>query len=78
MKAAFGGGGRGMRVVDDEEGLATAFMSATREAVAAFGNGMVFIERYLRSPRHIEVQILGDSHGNMIHLCVARIPFINL
>jgi len=68
IKAAHGGGGRGIRVVNLESELADAFTSATREAVTAFGNGMCFIERYLKSPRHIEVQILGDQHGNMIHL----------
>lgn len=68
IKAAHGGGGRGIRVVTEPDELADAYVSATREAVSAFGNGMVFIERYLASPRHIEVQIVGDQHGNMIHL----------
>ena len=68
IKAAFGGGGRGMRVVRQMDELEAAFDGATREAVQAFGNGMCFIERYLASPRHIEVQIIGDKHGNIVHL----------
>jgi pyruvate carboxylase len=68
IKAAFGGGGRGMRVVDSEADLAGRFEEASREAAAAFGNGAVFLERYIRQPRHIEVQILGDRHGNVMHL----------
>jgi pyruvate carboxylase len=68
VKAAFGGGGRGMRVVDHAADLASRFEEATREAALAFGNGAVFIERYIRKPRHIEVQVLGDRHGNVLHL----------
>ena len=68
VKAAFGGGGRGMRVVTRGEDLGAALAGACREAAAAFGDGTVFCERYLDAPRHIEVQIFGDSHGNVVHL----------
>ncbi|EEP79907.1 pyruvate carboxylase [Uncinocarpus reesii 1704] len=68
IKAAFGGGGRGMRVVRDQESLRDAFERATSEAKAAFGNGTVFVERFLDKPKHIEVQLLGDNHGNVVHL----------
>ena len=68
IKAAFGGGGRGMRVVDSPDQLAARFDEASREAAAAFGNGAVFLERYIRNPRHIEVQVLGDRQGNVVHL----------
>jgi len=68
IKAAFGGGGRGMRVVRQMSELASSFDSAVREAEGAFGNGCVFIEKYILSPRHIEVQVMGDKHGNIVHL----------
>lgn len=68
IKAAFGGGGRGMRVVRDQESLKDSFERATSEAKSAFGNGTVFVERFLDRPKHIEVQLLGDNHGNMVHL----------
>ncbi|GAB7357784.1 hypothetical protein MBLNU459_g0431t1 [Dothideomycetes sp. NU459] len=68
IKAAFGGGGRGMRVVWKQEELKDAFERATSEAKSAFGNGTVFVERFLYRPKHIEVQLLGDSHGNVVHL----------
>lgn len=68
IKAAFGGGGRGMRVVRQQEELKDAFERATSEAKSAFGNGTVFVERFLDKPKHIEVQLLGDSHGNVVHL----------
>ncbi len=68
LKAAFGGGGRGMRVVHRAEDLEARFQEATAEALAAFGNGAVFLERYVRRARHVEVQILGDRHGNIVHL----------
>ncbi|HEY2508857.1 MAG TPA: biotin carboxylase N-terminal domain-containing protein [Streptosporangiaceae bacterium] len=68
VKAAFGGGGRGMRIVRDADEVADAIASARREAASAFGNGTVFLERYLESPRHIEVQIFGDQHGTVVHL----------
>jgi pyruvate carboxylase len=68
IKAAFGGGGRGMRVVWKQEDLKDSFERATSEAKSAFGNGTVFVERFLHKPKHIEVQLLGDSHGNVVHL----------
>jgi propionyl-CoA carboxylase alpha chain len=68
VKASFGGGGRGMRIVRDESELQEALASAEREAAAAFGDGTVFVERYVEDPRHIEVQIFGDTHGNVVHL----------
>lgn len=68
IKAAFGGGGRGMRVVRKQEDLKDAFERATSEAKSAFGNGTVFVERFLDRPKHIEVQLLGDNHGNVVHL----------
>ena len=68
IKAAFGGGGRGMRVVDKPEDFAARVEEARQEAGAAFGNDAVFLERYIRRAKHIEVQILGDRHGNILHL----------
>ena len=68
VKAAFGGGGRGMRLVTGPAGLAEAVSAARREAAAAFGDGTVFLERYIPDPRHVEVQILGDAHGEVVHL----------
>lgn len=68
VKAAFGGGGRGMKQVHDESGLVAAWELASSEASATFGDGTVFIERFVKSAKHVEVQILGDAHGNRIHL----------
>jgi len=68
VKASFGGGGRGMRIVADPAGLAQAVASAAREAASAFGDGTVFVERYVERPRHIEVQIVGDAYGTVTHL----------
>jgi acetyl/propionyl-CoA carboxylase alpha subunit len=68
VKAAFGGGGRGMRLVRDPAGLAEAVRSARGEAASAFGDGTVFLERFVVDPRHVEVQILGDSTGHVVHL----------
>ena len=68
IKAAFGGGGRGMRIVEKEEDLAPRLEEARQEAGAAFGNDAVFLERYIRRARHIEIQILADHHGNILHL----------
>lgn len=68
IKAAAGGGGRGMRVARSDANLIEGYHSARREAEAAFKDGSVFLEKYLEQPRHIEVQLLGDQHGNVIHL----------
>jgi len=68
IKAAFGGGGRGMRVVMSDGDFAARFEEARREAGAAFGNDAVFIERYIPRAKHVEVQILADHHGNVLHL----------
>jgi acetyl-CoA carboxylase biotin carboxylase subunit len=68
IKASAGGGGKGMRVVEKEEELEEQIHSAISEAKSAFGNGAVFIEKYVGSPRHIEIQVLCDTHGNMVHL----------
>ena len=68
IKAASGGGGRGMRIVEKFEDMAKNFRLATKEAEQAFNDPSVFIERYIKKPRHIEFQILGDKHGNVIHL----------
>ena len=68
VKAAFGGGGRGMRVVGEPAQLADAVESARREAAAAFGDGLVFLERYVTNPRHIEVQVFADTQGHTVHL----------
>ncbi len=68
VKAAAGGGGKGMRIVQGEEGLAEALEVTSREAKNYFGNGDIFIERYLDPSRHIEFQVLGDHHGNVIHV----------
>jgi acetyl-CoA carboxylase biotin carboxylase subunit len=68
VKAAAGGGGRGMRVAHNEVALRSAIGAASREAAAAFGNGAVFVEKYLENARHVEFQVLGDKHGNAVHL----------
>jgi propionyl-CoA carboxylase alpha chain len=68
VKAAFGGGGRGMRVVHEPGELSVAVAGARREAAAAFGNGTVFLERLVQRPRHVEVQIFADTHGQVTHL----------
>ena len=68
IKAAAGGGGRGMRVVNSEAALANAVLMTRAEAMAAFGDGTVYMEKYLDNPRHIEIQVLADSHGNAVHL----------
>jgi len=69
IKAAAGGGGKGMRVAPDTEQFAQAFGLAKQEALAAFGSDEVYIEKYLSRPRHIEIQIMGDTHGKLMHLC---------
>ncbi len=68
IKASAGGGGRGMKVAQNREQVREAFQVATAEAKAAFGNGEVYMEKYLGKPRHIEIQVLGDKHGNVVHL----------
>lgn len=68
LKAAYGGGGRGMRVVYKEEDLSKSFREASGEAETAFGNPSVFVEKYIGDPKHLEVQLLGDHHGNLVHL----------
>jgi acetyl-CoA carboxylase biotin carboxylase subunit len=68
LKAAAGGGGKGMRIVHDEEHIASQFEAAENEAQAAFGDGTIYLEKYLPEPRHIEFQIFGDSHGRVVHL----------
>ena len=68
IKAAAGGGGRGMRVVNSEAALANAVLMTRAEAMASFGDGTVYMEKYLDNPRHIEIQVLADSHGNAVHL----------
>tara|TARA_Y100001954_G_C15664158_1_gene529260 strand:+ start:1 stop:897 length:897 start_codon:yes stop_codon:yes gene_type:complete len=68
LKASAGGGGRGMRLVKQSSEVIPAFKSANQEAVTSFGNGDIYIEKFIQNPRHIEVQILADSHGNAIHL----------
>ena len=68
LKASWGGGGRGMRVIENEAELAGALEASRREALAAFGNDEVYFEKLIRRARHVEVQILGDQHGNVVHL----------
>lgn len=68
VKAAYGGGGRGMRVVYKEKDIEKSFQEASGEAETAFGNASVFVEKYIADPKHIEVQLLGDLHGNLVHL----------
>lgn len=68
LKAAAGGGGRGMRVVEEEGGLENAFLAAESEAITAFGNGTIYMEKFIKNPRHIEVQVLADAHGNAVHI----------
>jgi len=68
VKAAFGGGGKGMRLVEEPAGVPAACEAAAREALKAFGNGKVYLEKFLERPRHVEFQIFGDSHGNYVHL----------
>ena len=68
LKAAAGGGGRGMRIVQNRDELLPQFRSARSEAAKAFGIDDIFIEKYLENPKHIEVQILGDKYGNIVHL----------
>ncbi len=69
IKAAAGGGGKGMRVARDPESFAQAFQLARNEALAAFGSAEVYVEQYLERPRHVEIQVMGDRHGKVAHLC---------
>ena len=68
IKAVSGGGGRGMRIAHNAVSFAKEFLAAKLEAEKAFGDGSLYVEKYLESPRHIEFQILSDKHGNMVHL----------
>ncbi len=68
IKATAGGGGKGMRIALDAEQFAQSFSLAQNEALSAFGNGAVYVEKYLSRPRHVEIQVMGDSHGNVVHL----------
>src|SRR5699024_9213204 len=68
VKAAAGGGGRGMRRINNADEVEEQFQAAFREAMAAFGNGDMYVERYLVNARHIEVQIMADTHGNVVYL----------
>jgi len=68
IKAAGGGGGKGMRICHNDVSLVSSFMTAQREAEVAFGNGDLYLEKYIEKPRHIEVQILADEHGHVVHL----------
>jgi len=68
LKASWGGGGRGMRIIEDERGIIESLGAARREAKAAFGKDEVYLEKLIRRARHVEVQILGDAHGNLVHL----------
>jgi len=68
LKAASGGGGRGMKIVREKEQLQQMFRTASAEALAAFGNGDMYVERYVEHPRHIEIQVVADERGNIIHL----------
>ncbi len=68
VKASAGGGGRGMRKIDCEAEVENAFLSASNEALTAFGDGTMYMEKFIENPRHVEVQVLADAHGNVIHL----------
>lgn len=68
IKAAAGGGGRGMRIVESEENLKNSYLAAESEALSAFGDGTIYMEKFIKNPKHIEVQILADKHGNVVHI----------
>ena len=68
VKASAGGGGRGMRVVEKMEDLEKSYLAAESEAISAFGDGTLYMEKYIKNPRHIEVQVIGDSFGNVVHI----------
>jgi acetyl-CoA carboxylase biotin carboxylase subunit len=69
IKAAAGGGGKGMRVAEDADQFEKSFSLARQEALAAFGSAEVYVEKYLARPRHVEIQVMGDTHGKLMHLC---------
>jgi len=68
LKASAGGGGKGMRIIDDEKDLTSMFYACEAEAIASFSNGDMYVEKFIKNPRHIEVQILADKHGNVVHI----------
>lgn len=68
LKAASGGGGRGMRIVESEEQISNAYLAAQSEAISAFGDGTIYMEKFINNPKHIEVQILADKYGNVLHV----------
>src|SRR5690625_91042 len=68
IKASLGGGGRGMRIVNHERDLAEAYERARSESKSAFGNDEIYVEKFIENPKHIEVQIIGDEHDNIVHL----------
>jgi len=68
VKASAGGGGRGMRKIDSEDEVENAFLAASSEALSAFGDGTMYMEKFIENPRHVEVQVLADQHGNVVHL----------
>ncbi len=68
IKASAGGGGRGMRVVEKMEDLEKSYLAAENEALSAFGDGTLYMEKYIKNPRHIEVQVIADKHGNVVHI----------
>ena len=78
LKASWGGGGRGMRVIENEADLVSQLPVARREAAAAFGNDEVYLEKLVRRARHVEVQILGDTHGNLVHLFERDLSLIHI
>lgn len=68
LKASAGGGGRGMRVVEEEKNIENAFLAASSEALNAFGDGSMYMEKYIKNPRHVEVQVIADKYGNVVHV----------
>ncbi|HEY3587966.1 MAG TPA: ATP-grasp domain-containing protein, partial [Myxococcaceae bacterium] len=68
LKAAAGGGGRGMKIVRGRDAVTAAFATASAEAASAFANGDMYVERYVEKPRHVEIQIVADEHGKVLHL----------
>ena len=68
IKAAAGGGGRGMRIVENAESFKNSFLAAESEAISAFGDGSIYIEKFIKNPKHIEVQVIADKYGNVLHI----------